>query len=68
MDKHEEKICLRCNAVFECKLGNISQCQCTTIQLTTAERQYIGEKYEDCLCRSCLEKLKGAYHLLKQEL
>lgn len=58
MYKHEEKICLRCQKRFECKLGSINLCQCTTITLNDNERAYIRELFDDCLCASCLEVLK----------
>lgn len=60
MNKHEEKICPRCKAAFECKMGDITQCQCYGIGLTIEERAFVEERYEDCLCRNCLLELKSA--------
>ncbi|HEY6502898.1 MAG TPA: cysteine-rich CWC family protein, partial [Chitinophagaceae bacterium] len=43
---------------FECKTENISDCQCNGISFTPEEKTFIEEKYNDCLCRSCLLELK----------
>jgi hypothetical protein len=61
MCSHEEKICPRCQARFECKLGSINLCQCTTVTLNDAERNYIRAQFDDCLCASCLLALKKEY-------
>lgn len=58
MPQHETKICPRCQTQFECKLGSINLCQCTTVELNDDDRSYIKEQYEDCLCAACLWSLK----------
>ncbi|ATL49112.1 hypothetical protein COR50_19120 [Chitinophaga caeni] len=55
---HETKYCERCHATFECKLGNILQCQCNGIRLSDEEKEYLAAHYKDCLCRDCLEAIK----------
>jgi Cysteine-rich CWC len=55
MCKHEEKKCPVCNVTFECKPGNIVQCQCYGILLSPEEKALLEEKYDDCLCRRCLK-------------
>ena len=55
--KHEFKTCPRCGTGFECKTGNILQCQCYGIVLTPAAQTMVEQAYRDCLCRSCLEAL-----------
>jgi len=65
MPQHEEKICPRCEAQFECKVGSINLCQCQTVSLDDAEMDYIRKKFEDCLCADCLIALKKEY---KQQL
>ncbi|MCX2764652.1 cysteine-rich CWC family protein [Aquimarina muelleri] len=62
MIKHEEKYCPRCKSQFECKVGSILLCQCTIINLSNEERNYINEKYDDCLCANCMKALKSEYH------
>ena len=57
MSKHEEKHCARCNLVFECKPGTITQCQCGSIQLSETVKAFIEKEYNDCLCLQCLEEL-----------
>jgi hypothetical protein len=60
--KHEIKRCPRCNVSFECKVGSILLCQCTTVTLSPKERDYLKEDYEDCLCASCIKDLKAEFH------
>jgi hypothetical protein len=54
MCRHETKSCPRCNQAFECKPGNITQCQCFGIELIAELKAYIEQRYNDCLCRDCL--------------
>ncbi|MBT29945.1 MAG: hypothetical protein CMO01_09825, partial [Thalassobius sp.] len=61
MKKHEDKYCPRCKSQFECKVGSITLCQCSTVRLTNAERNYINMLYDDCLCANCMEELKVEY-------
>jgi nicotinate-nucleotide--dimethylbenzimidazole phosphoribosyltransferase len=59
MASHETKQCERCGALFECKVGNILECQCYGVQLTGEEKTYISQKrYSDCLCAACLKNLR----------
>lgn len=67
MPTHEIKTCPRCQQPFECKLGDISHCQCSGIQLSHEERSFIEQRYHDCLCRNCLEALKNKYTLFKEK-
>lgn len=64
-NKYEIKSCPRCGAKFECKPGNITQCQCYNIILTNEENLFIKELYDDCLCIDCLRKLKELYNQRK---
>ena len=57
MCKHEEKKCPRCNVIFECKPGNVGQCQCGEVALTIKQRADIAEQFTDCLCVGCLKEL-----------
>ncbi|MFT4154782.1 cysteine-rich CWC family protein [Parafilimonas sp.] len=66
MPVHEEKVCPRCGCVFECKAGDITQCQCYGIQFSLEERVFIEERYRDCLCADCLLELKNRYVLFKE--
>ncbi|MBC7889692.1 MAG: cysteine-rich CWC family protein [Ferruginibacter sp.] len=65
MCRHEEKHCPRCGMAFECKLGNITQCQCFGISLNNEEQQYISKQFTDCLCFSCIKALRAAYNTEK---
>ncbi len=55
--KHELKNCPRCNTEFECKPGDITNCQCNGIVLNTDTVNFINKKYGDCLCKTCLLQL-----------
>jgi hypothetical protein len=67
MCKHEEKKFPRCNKVFECKVGDIVKCQCYGIELSAAEESFIKSKYNDCICRNCLQQLKSRYQLFVEQ-
>jgi hypothetical protein len=41
-------------------VGNILECQCYGVALTEEEKTLIALKYNDCLCRACLEAIKLA--------
>jgi Cysteine-rich CWC len=55
----ESKLCPRCQAPFECRVGNIAECQCSGIQLTAEDKAFIASNYTDCLCRDCLLAIKA---------
>lgn len=57
---HENVACPRCGAYFECKVGNITQCQCQSVTLTEEDRTFIAGRYEGCLCAQCLQTLRNA--------
>ncbi|UII20583.1 cysteine-rich CWC family protein [Fulvivirga ligni] len=65
MPRHEDKYCPRCKTLFECKVGNVSQCQCSKVDLNQEERHYLAQKYGDCLCASCMTLLKSEYNVKK---
>ena len=67
MCMHEQKACPRCKAMFECKPGNITQCQCFGIQISDEQKSYIRERYNDCLCRKCLHSLQNEIELFKEK-
>jgi hypothetical protein len=62
MNKHEQKYCPRCTVAFECKVGNITQCQCSNINLNVEEHAYIGSLYQDCLCAACIAAVRSEYN------
>ena len=58
MCKHEAKKCPRCEAGFECKVGDVTHCQCYGIALDQEERAFLEARYGDCLWPNCLLELK----------
>ena len=67
MDKHETKNCPRCHNDFACRVGSITQCQCYGIELNAEQRAYIEQRYDDCLCRDCLQYLSNELNLFKEK-
>jgi hypothetical protein len=67
MCKHEENNCPRCNKPFECKVGDITNCQCYGISFTPEEKTFIAERYNSCLCAACLNELKNKYVVFKEK-
>jgi Cysteine-rich CWC len=61
MCQHETKHCGRCQAPFECKVGNITECQCYGVAMSDHEKKFIADNYNDCLCRQCLEAIKTEF-------
>lgn len=67
MCNHETKTCPRCNEPFECKVGNILQCQCFGLTFSMEEKAFIEDRYQDCLCRKCLITLQQRYVLFREK-
>ncbi|HEY4198538.1 MAG TPA: cysteine-rich CWC family protein [Mucilaginibacter sp.] len=59
--KHEIIPCERCGASIECKANSFTKCQCSTVQLSLNEVQYISEYYDGCMCADCLLALQTEY-------
>ncbi|MEO6734703.1 MAG: cysteine-rich CWC family protein [Ferruginibacter sp.] len=60
---HENKNCPGCGISFECKVGNITQCQCYGINLSNDEQQFISKQFTDCLCSGCINALRAKYNI-----
>ncbi len=65
MQKHEIKTCPRCTHPFECKTGDILNCQCETVKLSQQQRDYIFQKHDDCLCANCLRILRSEFNIVE---
>jgi len=65
MPKHEQKTCPHCQTHFECKSGDILNCQCETTLLTQEHRDFIASQYDDCLCASCLRTMRSEFNVGK---
>lgn len=65
MDKHEEKYCPKCHAPFVCKMGDIANCQCSSLKLTADTINFLTKTSYDCLCKNCLEKINNDVKLAK---
>lgn len=62
--KHEIISCERCRDSILCKANANSKCDCTAVQLTLNETQYISELFDGCLCPRCLLDLQAEYQSL----
>ena len=65
MSRHENKTCPMCGIIFECQPGDITKCQCYTVALNDAERDYVAGKYNTCLCTDCIKQLRVDYNQRK---
>jgi len=59
--KHEIIKCERCGKAIECKANSYTKCQCSAVQLSLNEVQYIAENYEGCMCADCLTAMQEEY-------
>ncbi len=57
MVKHEIKSCPRCEGSFECKVGNVLQCQCSEVVISNETASYLEKTHYDCLCKNCMSEL-----------
>ena len=67
MTTDQTKYCPRCKQAFECKAGNITQCQCYGVELTAALRVFIKQQFDDCLCRDCLLQLQDEFEVAEEK-
>lgn len=59
MSKHEHKNCGRCEKPFECKVGDISNCECMEIILSNETKDFLSKTKYDCVCKKCLTELNS---------
>jgi hypothetical protein len=57
MEKHEIKVCPRCGAQFQCKANRVERCDCLAVSLSAEALEWLSERYEDCLCVTCLAEI-----------
>ena len=57
MHKHEEKYCPKCNQIFVCKVGDVSNCQCNNVKLSAATLSFLEKTNFDCLCAGCMQQI-----------
>ncbi len=50
-----EKRCEQCGDIFQC--GQYG-CWCGRLGLTEQQFDWIAGRFQDCLCRACLEKVR----------
>lgn len=51
--KHESKQCPRCGKEFECKVGDVQNCQCN-FPLQNETSVFLAKTKYGCLCAGCL--------------
>ncbi len=57
--------CQRCHQPFICNAADIAACDCSKIQLSFEETQYIVKQYSNCVCNTCLLHLKDEFLVRK---
>lgn len=57
--KHEILACKRCGSRFECKVDDVSNCQCSTISMSDVTRKFLDHTYFGCLCANCLTEIES---------
>jgi len=57
----ENKYCPNCGVAFECKVDNITQCQCFGVTLNSEVQQYLRKQFAGCICLNCLKKFSKKY-------
>lgn len=67
MTKHEIIGCERCGARIECKANSFTKCQCSEVQLTLDEMEYISTTFDGCLCANCLLELQQTYQQIEAQ-
>lgn len=67
MARHETKNCPRCKKPFECKPASITQCRCFGIAIKPELKTFLEQRYNDCLCRDCLDFLQQQPNLFKEK-
>jgi hypothetical protein len=49
--------CARCRVVFHCGANDLAPCPCTTVKLDGPMLVGLRERFDTCLCLSCLRAL-----------
>jgi hypothetical protein len=55
----DEERCPRCARDFHCGVNDAEPCACTTLTLDEALLAHLRERYDRCLCMSCLAELQA---------
>ena len=55
--------CVRCHGTFECSADQKSPCWCSEVKLTEALLAELRNKYENCLCPTCLIQLSSQLNM-----
>ena len=58
-EKHEPLACPRCKDLFVCNPYNIANCNCSKVELSHEETEFINKQFNDCVCNKCLLELKS---------
>ena len=67
MSGHESKQCPRCEASFECKVGSILECKCSSVFLSASEQDYVATRYNECLCVNCMVEVQTEFSILNRD-
>ncbi|TDS60151.1 cysteine-rich CWC family protein [Myroides indicus] len=51
-------VCTHCKKSLECKVDNISECECSNVPVSNDTRLFLSQTYHKCLCSACLSKIE----------
>ena len=57
--KYDPRECERCGKVHICT-GTV-QCPCFEVEINDKFLEYISSHFDECLCLTCMEELKGNF-------
>src|SRR5690606_3900402 len=66
MAEHAVSLCPRCGSNMICKVGNITQCDCFTVQVSAETREFLSKTDFACVCVNCLNDLELKQQLIKR--
>lgn len=67
MPSHESKVCPRCQSGFECKVGSVLECQCSSVFLSASEQDYLATRYDECLCVNCMIEVQTEFSIVNHD-
>lgn len=61
------KICQRCQTSFDCRMDDIENCQCNSIDICEAGNYFLKKTKYDCLCKNCLADINRMAEFAKNQ-
>lgn len=68
MTEPQIKICQRCQTSFDCRMNDITNCQCNSIVISEAGNDFLKKTKYDCLCKNCLSDINQLTEMAKNQV